>query len=137
MFNQIDEQWIEIPEQLSEVRKRGHAGIVTFPNGTRSVIQAGGDGTKTAEAFDLETQTWTPIPDIPVPEALYGGASVQYGDTFLIVGGYGSGGLGYTTKIIMYDPRIEDWIIHSQELVVRAKYDTTSFLIPDGFVSCT
>ena len=117
------------PKQLSQ------AGVVTKKDGSRMVIIAGSANDNSTEILNLEEpleeQVWTFGPDLPYE--LQGGASVQYEDTFIIVGGLSS---RRTDQIIKFDVKTEDWIILPQHL--QAPRDIfTAFLIPDSYIECT
>ena len=63
---------------------------------------AGGALTKTSEILDLHTNEWRYGPDLPVTTDLWGARTVQYGDTFLIVGG-AEKDTGETNTIIKFE----------------------------------
>ena len=93
---------------------------------------AGGQNSKTSEIFDLATQTWRYGPDLPVSNQLYWGASVPYGDTFLIIGGYD---YEYSDSILSFDPTLDSWVELPQKLT-QGRNKFAAFLAPDDFVTC-
>ena len=136
MFNQDTEEWIELPNTI-EARKITQAGLVTFQNGSQIVILAAGQGTWTAEYFDLEQQVWSSnLPDLPISLELYSGSTVQYENTFLIAGGWDSGNEYYQKTIIKFDPEIADWVYLDEELK-EARTLFPSFLLPEYYFDCT
>ena len=136
MFDQIREEWTELPDSL-ESRAKPFSGLVTFQNGTKIVILAGGANSNSAEAFDLQGEKWiSGIPDLPVEFELYDGCSVPFEDTFLIVGGYKATGPYYQKSIIAFDQAEMNWKTLDEELdVPRSEF--ASFLVPEDYVTCT
>ena len=124
--------WVEGPS-LAIGRRRGQAGFITFSNGTRVVVAAGGVGERSTELLNLDEQEqkWILGPDLP--HEISNGFSVQMGDTFLIVGGrISSGNTTYYDSILMFNTSIENWIFLDEKLE-KARAYTTAFLVPDRF----
>ena len=131
MFDRSSELWTPLPNQLED-RYAPQAGLVTHLDGHQVVIVAGGQDTKTSEIFDLAMQTWRYGPDLPVSEELNWGASVQHGDTFLIIGGYDN---GYSDSILSFDATLESWVELPQKLT-QGRSRFAAFLVPEDFVTC-
>ena len=105
-----------------------HAGLVTFPNGTKMVVAAGGIFEKTTGLLSLEKGAWQSAPDLPF--FIRDGASVQLENSFLIVGGDNDD--DYLNAIVKFDPVIGRWMVMEQKLST-ARSQTTAFLVPDNF----
>ena len=74
------------------------------------IVIAGGDSSDqytSSDIFDFDTMTWTAGPTLP-NDVCYA-ANVQYGNTFLKVGGYCS------NTILEFDPICMDWIVRDEE----------------------
>ena len=119
--------WITGP-LLSVGRYGSQAGLVTFRNGTQMIVAAGGLGEQTTEFLLVYGDEWHFGPDLP--HEIRFGASVQLGNTFLIVGGY-DGSIFYDT-IWTFDVEAEDWIELNQHLTT-ARDVTAAFLVPDEY----
>ena len=70
------------------------------------MVVGGHTNEETTEILDLETLEWRAGPAPPVP--MDHGQSLQYGDTFAIVGGIGE--LGFLDTIYLFEPEV---IVHS------------------------
>ena len=84
IFDVNTETWSNGPA-LSTGRSCSQAGLVTFGNGTRMAVVAGGQNTKTTEFLSLDENSWHYGPELPYD--IVNGASIQLDETFLIVGG--------------------------------------------------
>ena len=105
---------------------------VGFING-HEVVVAGGDQLKSSEILDLNTNQWRRGPDLPIQTRLQWPSSVQFLDSFLVVGG---ADLEYQDTIIKFDPINYEWMILPQKLQnPRALF--TAFLVPDGYIECS
>jgi hypothetical protein len=78
---------------------------VNRSNGEKELVLAGGardvwtpDTISSTKIYSLSSNTWRDGPDLPRPMSK--GASVQYGDSFLVV---------HITGIFMYDLANDDW----------------------------
>ena len=105
--------------------------MIKDQNGKFKVIAAGGYRMKSSEIFDIESRKWTNGPDLP--NVIYHGESVQYKNTFLIVGGWD--GSNRFDSIYEYDIRTNQWIKRSEKLK-RARLAFTAFLVPDEVAQC-
>ena len=63
------------------------------------------------------------------------GASVQYGNTFLAVGGYDDDNEQYLDTVYMFDVEEESWILMPQRME-EGRWELPAFLVPDDFASC-
>ena len=124
-FNGIS--WQDGPD-LSKGRLICQAGMVTFSNGTRMIVAAGGFNEQITEFLIVDGDKWHYGPKLPY--FIYEGASVQLENTFLIVGG--SNSTGYLDTIWTFDIETENWIKLNQKLTIARK-STAAFLVPDDF----
>ena len=74
---------------------------------------------KVTEIYNTETRAWRVGP--PLPEPLYYVSSVQYEDTFLLVGGYGDIS-GTLDTIYQYDQTSETWILRPERLSTGKRF---------------
>ena len=79
------------------------------------------------EIIDLETNQISAGPDLP--QAMAYGSSVQYKDSFLVVGGH-PGDFEFSEFIYEFDPNLSSWIIKSQ--LNTGRDIMTAFLVPDS-----
>ncbi len=93
----------------------------------------GGYNYKTSSEF-LNTKTWEPKPDLPI--SIEVGASVQFQDSFLIVGGYDKTTSRYLDSIYYFNPVKDDWDLLEQKLDSRLA-DVIAFMVPDHAVDCS
>jgi hypothetical protein len=87
--------------------------------------------------FDLDIQVRRDGPDLPI--RMSRGASVQFGDTFLVVSSletYESGiGYIYSKSIFKFVTEPEGWFELPQKLSVGSDY-FNAFLVPKDFIDC-
>ena len=83
LFDRAVERWTSVGGP--DLGECSYAGLVTYPSGENAVVVAGGDRGPNSFIFDLDTETWRSGPDLPTHLAR--GASVQFQDSFLVVGG--------------------------------------------------
>ena len=120
---------------------RGHlrCGLVhNKDDSVKSIVAFGGwNGTNVAlvEIFDLQNQTWREGAN-PFPIATNGPTVVQYGRTFLAIGGRVDGPMDIDT-IYKFDPATEDWVL-MPERMGKPKHGVAAFLVePEEFPSCS
>ena len=89
---------------------------------------SGGDGEMSTEIFDIATNSWWYGPDLP--HAVHGASSVQYEDTFILLGGE------LDHEILKFDNLNYVWISLPQRLQVADRYRSPIALVPDDFISC-
>jgi N-acetylneuraminic acid mutarotase len=133
MFDTAAETFSALPN-LPVATSNTQAGLVTLADGTKEVIVVAGDGVVATQIFSLDTQTWRLGPDFPGGELVLG-SSVQYGDTFLIVGGFAVAGEWLDT-IYVYDAEAESWELTDETLAVPRFY-FAALLVPDDYVTCS
>ena len=121
--------WLDGP-MLSRGRARSQAGLVTFGNATRMIVAAGGAYEQSTEFLIVDDDMWHFGPDLPFE--IYGGASVQLQNSFLIVGGYNANIGNYLDTIWTFDIETEEWTELNQHLTTARRY-TAAFLVPDNF----
>ena len=134
LFDWNSEEWTDLPS-LNIERRYSQAGLVTYPNGTQAIVIAGGNATKSSEIWIIDSEEWIMGPDLPTAGAkLEFGASVSYGNTFLIVGGYITN--VYEDTIVSFNILTEDWEILPQRMK-NGRRDFAAFMIPNSFIKCT
>ena len=89
------------------------------------------------EELDLDNPTeWTPGKSIPKP--LDRGATVQFKNSFLLVGGFtnNDGYSVYSELIYEYNPEVDAWNTRAERLNIGRDH-TAAFLVPDSVVNCS
>ena len=67
----------------------------------------------------------------------WGGSSIQYGNTFVIVGGDERNGTDqYKSSVIKFDTDTRSWMDLPQVLAT-GRSEFAAFLVPDWFVRCS
>jgi len=99
-----------------------------FSNGDRVVVVA---SYGKSHVLDLSTNTWSAGPN---HQYRYAGQGVPYGDTFVVVGGYGTDGQK-TFRIEMYQPDAGTFTTLSAKMSQAANYHVV-ISIPDDLVQC-
>lgn len=61
--------------------------------------------------------------------------TVQFGDTFLVIGGENTETLTFSNQIWEFDPLSEGFVLRPETLK-SAKEDVATFLIPDDYALC-
>ena len=127
--------YLQEPLEIN-VRSLAQAGVVTRSDGTQEVVVAGGlpiPTSDTVEIFSFETGSWRSAEN-NLPSSNHDGASVPYGDTFLIVGGYDT--FTEIDTILKYNPDEEFFETLPQHLL----YGTArmaAMLVPDNYFDCS
>ena len=87
--------------------------------------------------FDLDIQVRRDGPDLPI--RMSRGASVQFGDTFLVVSSLiefvSEIGFIFSKSIFKFVTEPEGWIELPQKLIIRSDY-FNAFLVPSDFIDC-
>ena len=125
-YNQDLKTWTDGP-QLLTARDKAQAGLVTYPNGTQAIVVAGGRREFTSEILVIGDTFFKPGPN--VDEDFGFGISVQFRDSFIIVGGDDPNGL---SDIYGYDTESEDFVRLPQNLET-ARNDCAAFMVPESF----
>ena len=111
------------------------AGVIEGRNGETEVVLAGGHRRGSdAEIFSPASNAWRNIE--PMPHAAYDGASVQYGDSFLAIGGSdGDTNSQDLDSVHRFDVETDSWVElpHRME---EARAFFPAFLVPEDFVEC-
>ncbi len=124
--------WSSLPS-MPTARSWCQAGFVTYRNGDKGILVAGGDSSDTVDFLNLDTLIWEPKQNLPFD--IYRGASVPFQDGFLIVGGE-SDSQGYLDTIYYYNPTLDQWDLLDQRM--KDKRETfTAFLVPDYYANCS
>ena len=124
----LDGQWKVLPN-TNISRIIGQAGRITFPDQTQAVVITGGERLDSTEVFSLDTQQWSNFARLPIDISY--GASVQYEDSFLIVGGY-SFNDGELDTIYRFNVIDNSWDLLPQRLGFP-KYEIAAFLVPESY----
>ena len=125
MFNQDDNTFHRLPDMM-EARWTAVAGLIN----EREIVVAGGYLSKTSEILDLDKNEWREGPDLPVATEIYAPRSVQFEDSFVIVGGTGNNnGKG----ILKFNARNYTWEVLPHHFQ-KARYDGAAFLVPDDYI---
>lgn len=114
---------------LLRARGESQAGLVTFENGTKIIVAAGGLDEQTTEIFNIDANEWQAGPDLPY--LIKRGASVQFENTFLIVGGKDTNSDELDT-IWKFDMDTENWALLDVKMQA-ARSLTAAFLVPEDF----
>ena len=90
--------------------------------------------------FDLDIQVWRDGPDFPI--RMWSGASVQFGDTFLVVSSLidfdsETGFIFISNSIFKFITEPEGWLELPQKLSIN-NYSVyfNAFLVPNDFIDC-
>ncbi len=122
------QSWIELPP-MTVNRDWPSCGLINNPqNGQEVVIVEDG----VTEIFNLNDLTWRSGPPVTMfDEASY----VQFGDTFVVVGGQDYVGDALDT-IYKFDHLNYDWILMDQRLKTPRESYPGVVAVPDEFVTC-
>jgi N-acetylneuraminic acid mutarotase len=136
MFNTDNISWTPLPE-LPESRSRTHAGVAALPDGRKVFVVAGGANDrgqtlKSSEILELDKEgTWREGP--PLPRSIQEGSSVQFNDTFLVVGGRNWRNVDSAAIFkFVAEEEGERWEEMPQALQVGRSLHT-AFLVPESF----
>ena len=121
-FNQVTEDWTDGPNLVTS-REQCSAGLVTFANNSQAIVVVGGRSDRNIEVMFLNENVFRMGPDLT--EDVFFGASVPFGNSFLIVG-------ANTDKIYTYDPDVENLVTLPQSLVTSRRI-TTAFMAPEHY----
>ena len=133
IFDSDVQEWHKGPS-MNHKHQIGHTGLVTFKDsGRKAVIMAGGFEQDTTEILYLDENNWISGPNLPVNR--YSGTSVQWGDTFIIVGGSTltqRGNANNLKDILKFNVVNGTWTELDQKLQTGRR-DMAAFLVPDSF----
>ena len=85
------------------------------------------------EILDLSSLSWRPGP--PLPRAIRGAASVQFGDSFLVVGGQDGDGASLSS-VYEYNPVDEEWALRAEELSLGRRGVPAVTAVNGHFMEC-
>jgi hypothetical protein len=134
LFNTETELWTPLDPPMPTNRNSPFAGIVTHQDGKKELVVAGGCGESSSEIYSFESLSWRTGPVLPIAGDLCFGASVQYENTFLVVGG-GNVISGEEPDIYKYDPDNESWITLAENLK-NGRERFAAFLVPNDYIQC-
>ena len=139
LFNRDSEEFsVTALPDLNEVREKPAVGAITHADGSVEIVVAGGVSLTSTKIFNFEGNLWRNGPELPVAKDLENPAAVQYGNTFIVLGGrdYGLGDPdSIRDTLFMFDPKNDDWIQLPQKLLSGRRY-CAAFLVPDDFIQC-
>ena len=122
-----------IPVADSDGHRDGEfTGRVVRADGEVEIVIIGGDKDSSSQIFNLNSMSWRDGNDLDIE--LWSGASVPYGDTFLLVGGFSEPARREVDTIYKYDV-VSDRIFPIGTLNMARRYHTAVF-VPDNFVDC-
>lgn len=130
MVNSEIEEFTRLPD-IPEENYRFQAGLVTFPNGTKMVVVAGGVKENYCYGLDLDSMTWIGLPQLPIRVAY--AQAVQSESSFYVVGGVSLG--ASLDSIFEFDVNQGIWRELPQKLSVP-RHDTAAVLVPHGVIGC-
>ena len=109
-----------------------HAGLVTHANGSVEVVVITAYSTSKTQILNLGTLVWRYGPhDFPFP--LGYAASVPYGNTFIVIGGY-NGSIDQDA-IYQYEVDTGDWLLLPQHLATARRVFAAT-MVPDDLIHC-
>ena len=109
-------------------------GLVQRQDGSKEIVLSTGFdfGVDTStEILDLEDLVWRPGPEFPTTARVYGGASLQYKNSFLAIGGQSIGSDDDVRVIWYYDPDTDDWV-NMDVVLSEERFNSGAVLMPDG-----
>ena len=118
---------------MPESKKRCQAGIVDYKSGLKSIVVAGGTGTKTSFILDLDSFKWRRGPDLPFH--IESGTITQIGNTFMIVVS--------EDKFLLFVPETESWKDISigkttwPNFIDKEPASFSAFMIPNFLGQCS
>ena len=127
IFNMNNNTWSDGPRML-RARDSCQAGLVTFNNGTKAIVAAGGYAFEnTTEFLNLDDMTWRYGPDLPYQ--IFYGSSVQWKNSFIIVAGSGPTTLD---TLWTFDVETNEWTLLDKKLTIP-RYWTAAVMLPDDY----
>ncbi len=129
MLDWFAETWTELPGMTVD-RTYPSCGLIKNPeNGLEVVVVQSG----VSEIFNIRDESWRTGPPV---EYFFDAGFAQIGDTFVIVGGLGTGDEELDT-IYKFDHINYDWILMTQRLEVGRYAYPGAVAVPDEFVTCS
>ena len=138
MYNGFD--WTLLPS-MTEARDRPACTSINLPNGNIGILVAGGckgwcvknQPLKSAEVFDLKTEQWYKVADLPVP---LGSARLTHLDGLPSIVG-GSDGTKQNENVYQYHVDQNQWIAHSVAKLRIPRSSAAVFQVPKAlFRNC-
>ena len=152
MLNIQTRTFLPLPDLIDSDRPDPGMGMITKSDGTRSIVITGGAGKKSTEILDIDSQFslfWQEGPYFEFGDFLEhcnGGltktTSVQYGDTFLLIGGEYERHLRIgpsipfdSNGIYTFDVENYQWKRLPRELQIP-RHSAAAVLIPSNYIPC-
>ncbi len=136
-FDARTKEWIDLNNMPTE-RAFAACGVVSVDGKPKEVVVAGGEASgsylKDVEILTVSTLQWrTAKQSLPVSQSR--ATSVQYGDTFLVVGGQISASAELDT-VYMYNPATEGWTLMPNRMR-KSKHGVAAMIMkPGDFQPC-
>ena len=123
--------WSLLP-LMQRARGSCFAGLVTYPDGSKGILAAGGYDIISTEFLNLDTMTWEYKKDLPIPNGY--GRSVPYKESFLIVTGWNTAD-GYLNTIYYYNPAADNWDMLPRTVNTGGAF-FEAYLLPPDYEDC-
>ena len=121
-------------------RETHGCGIAQTPAGPELVVTGGGFNITTTEIYNFASNTWRYGPSLP--HHITGPASVQFGDSFLVVGGENYIEIApqdwdavILDTIYQYDTKTEEFVLRDESMSVKA-YAMGAVMVTEDVVNC-
>ncbi len=107
------------------------SGLINHNDEQKSIVMVGGTNCKSTIVFDSKTRSWSKKADLPF--VIYGGATLPYKDSFIIIGGYQyKNSAGLEKSILYYNPLLDKWEVLEEEMRSARVY-FTAFYVPNDY----
>ena len=140
-WDELTHRWTnpgQLPDFPGGYRDFEVCGVATRSDGLKEVVVTGGsiNGTAYQEThiFSPQTGQWRPGADFPVP--IEGAEAVQFGHTFIVVGGFVDQREGSYDNIWMWEPDTLTWTDTGKKLALGRAPRGGAFFVPDDHVTC-
>jgi hypothetical protein len=94
------------------------------------IVVSGGEELLPTMVFSLCDETWTVMDKSGAVDNLRGAASVQYGTSFLVTGGYDSSLGDYSGVVYTFDEGSYHWEVYAQKTLKRPRVDHVAIPVP-------
>lgn len=116
-----------------------HAGHACFVFGDYAYVIGGwsqDDDVVPTEKYNLVTREWTVGPPLPGSKRLEFAATVEYDETYLLIGGREVETDEESDAVFQFDEKLQDWVERTERLqLARCAHSAIPF--PDGTVDCS
>ena len=133
MYDFGSEEWVELTP-MSQPRMFHGCGLFEA-EGEQKVMVVGGEGESTTEIYDVATDSWTDGPLTPYGKPFSSMSVVQYGRTFVILGGMLGDDVIGTDQIFEYNVRYNGFV-ERKEKIPKATQQQVALVIDENAVDC-